>query len=77
MPNMTLHVDDRVLKKARKVAAEHHTTLTDMVRKYIEAIAKKADIRKEMVIRELLKSFKANARKIGRRTWSREALHER
>ena len=37
--NLTLSLDDALVKKARKIAVERDTTLTGMVRDYLEKLA--------------------------------------
>ena len=39
MSNITLSVDDEIIKKVRKVAIEKNTTLTAMVRDYLTSVA--------------------------------------
>ena len=37
--NITLSLDDELVKKVRKIAVEHDTTLTGIVRDYLEKLA--------------------------------------
>lgn len=37
--NVTLSIDDEVVKKVRKIAVERDTTLTGLVRGYLETVA--------------------------------------
>ena len=39
MPNITLSVDDEIIKKVRKIAIDKNTTLTAMVRKFLTSMA--------------------------------------
>ena len=70
MPNITLSVDEEVIRKVRKIAVDRHTTLTAMVREYLKSVAARA-------AEDLEKSFAVLSRDMGRRTWNREELHER
>ena len=77
MPNITLSVDDEIIKKVRKVAIEKNTTLTAMVRDYLTSVALRDAQEKNEAIKKLQKSFKTISRNMGRRKWNREALYER
>jgi len=39
--NVTLSLDDDLVKRVRKIAVEHDTTLTGMIRDYLEQVATK------------------------------------
>ena len=41
MPNITLSVDEKTIKKVRKIAIEKNTTLTAMVRDYLHNVAER------------------------------------
>ena len=77
MPNITLRVDDEIIKKVRKIAIEKNTTLTAMVRDYLSSVAIRDTQEKNEAIKKLRKSFKTISRDMGRRKWTREALYER
>ena len=77
MPNITMSVDDEIIKKVRKIAIEKNTTLTAMVRDYLSSVAIRDAQEKNEAIKKLRKSFKTISRDMGRRKWTREALYER
>ena len=77
MPNITLSVDDDVIKKVRKIAIDKNTTLTAMVRDFLTSVANRNDQEKKETIGKLSASFKTMSRDMGRRKWTREELHER
>ena len=77
MPNITLSVDDKIIKKVRKIAIEKNTTLTAMVRDYLTSVAIRDAQEKNEAIKKLRKSFKTISRDMGRRKWTREALYEK
>lgn len=77
MPNMTMTIDERVLKKARKLAVEKNTTLSAMVRTYLQNLTTRVDEEKETVISELKRAFDIRGVVVGQRYWRRENLHER
>lgn len=74
--NITLSVDEAVLKEARRIAVEQDTTVNGLVRRYLEELAgekrKRARAR-----RDLLKVLPQMKARVGRISWSREELHAR
>ncbi|BBO84664.1 hypothetical protein DSCO28_52300 [Desulfosarcina ovata subsp. sediminis] len=77
MANITLSVDEDVIKKVRKIAVDKNTTLTAMVREYLISVAKGEDRSKDRLAREMRASFAALSRDMGDRCWIREDLHAR
>jgi len=76
MSNITLSVDDRIIKKVRKIAIEKNTTLTAMVRDYLEQVAARDESEKQKTLDALSKSFGRLSRDMGKRTWCREDLYD-
>lgn len=77
MPNITLSVDAEIIRRVRHLALDRHTTLTAMVREYLNATAAQEAGEREQAAAELRKTFGKYAVKMGRRTWKREDLYER
>ena len=77
MPNITLSVDDDIVKKVRKIALDKNTTLTAMVREFLTSVATRDAQVKNEAVSKLQRSFKTISRDMGQRKWSREDLHER
>jgi hypothetical protein len=77
MPNITLSVDDEIVKKVRKIAIDKNTTLTAMIREFLYSVAARDVQEKNEAVRKLHRSFKTVSRDMGQRKWSRENLHER
>lgn len=77
MPNITMTIEDDVLIKARKLAVEKHTTVTAMVRDYLQRLAARENQKKEAAIAELGKCFNNSGLIVGPRKWTREDLHDR
>jgi hypothetical protein len=77
MPNITLSVDEEIIKKVRKIAIDKNTTLTAMVRDFLISVTNRDAQKKNEVIRKLQKSFETLSRDMGKRNWTRERLHER
>ncbi len=77
MTNITISAEDDVLVKVRKLAVERHTTITAMVREFLQGLAAREDSRTEALIAQLKESFDASGLAVGERTWAREDLHAR
>jgi len=77
--NITLSLDDNLVKKVRKIAVERDTTLTGLVRDYLKQIAEEdaASGRKRRELEALERSFRELEVNVGKRTWKREDLYER
>ncbi len=77
--NITLSLDEELVKEVRKIAIERDTTLTGLVRAYLQELAAEnaKSGRKRREIEALEQSFKLLKVNIGKRTWKREDLHER
>jgi hypothetical protein len=77
MSNITLSVDNEIIKKVRKIAIDKNTTLTAMVRDYLTSVAARDAQEKNEAIKKLRASFRTKSRDMGQWEWTREALHER
>jgi hypothetical protein len=77
--NITLSLEDDLVKEARKIAVERDTTLTGLVRSYLKDLAAEhaRSGRKRRELEALRESFEQYQFNIGKRTWKREDLHER
>ena len=77
--NITLSLDDKLVKDLRKIAVDRDTTLTGLVRDYLEKLAAEniASGRKRREREGLERSFKQFQFKVGKRTWKREDLYVR
>lgn len=77
MANLTITIDDELLKRARLRALERNTSVNALLRKYLEAFAGEDS---GMVVRRrfatLARAAKSSSGGTGR-TWSRDDLHER
>ena len=77
MPNITLSIEDEIVKKVRKIAVDQDTTLTAMVRDYLRSVARRGDAEAENSVARLDRTFERFSRPMGPRTWTRDELHER
>ena len=77
MPNITLNVEEEVIRKVRKIAIDKKTTLTQMIREFLKSVAARDDAARSRAVNKLEKSFGRYSRNMGKRAWSREDLYER
>jgi hypothetical protein len=77
--NITLSLDDDLVKEVRKIAVERDTTLTGLVRAHLQELAAEhaKSGRKRRELEALEESFKQFQFRMGKRTWKREDLYER
>jgi len=76
MANLTITVDEEVLKRARLRATEQGTSVNAVVRHYLEQYAGTRSAQ-EQALGNLMKLSDQARSKRGRRTWTRDELHER
>jgi plasmid stability protein len=77
MTNLTLAVDEDVLRRARIRALEQGTSVNALLREYLGAFAAGQE-RREKAIADLLDlAARTTAGSGGRRGWSRDDLHDR
>ncbi len=77
MANITMTIDDELLKKARKIAVEKDTSLTGLIREYLKELVEREEAGKELAIAELDLLFSKKKAVMGTKSWTREELHER
>jgi hypothetical protein len=77
--NITLSLDDDLVKEVRKIAVERDTTLTGLVRGYLQELAAEhaASGRKRREREALDRTFERFHFQVGERTWTRADLHVR
>lgn len=77
--NVTLSLDESLVRKVRKIAVDRDTTLTGMIRDYLEQLAAEDAVsgRKRREREALEESFKRLRFKVGKRTWKRADLYAR
>ncbi len=77
MANITVSIDDDLLKRARKIAIDRDTSFSGLVRDYVEALVTREQRRRELQIDELDRLFAESTATVGPITWTRDELHER
>lgn len=76
MTNLTITVDDEVLKRARLRALQEDTSVNAMLRDTLDAYAG-VRVERESAVVELLRLAREAEAGSGGRRWTREELYER
>jgi hypothetical protein len=74
--NLTITIDDDVLKRARMRALEEDTSVNAVVRSFLEAYAGRAE-RRQAAIEDLIALSREAQSARGGASWTRDDLHER
>ncbi len=73
--NLTLSVDDRVVKRARNVARSMGKSLNQLVREYLEHLTAEEDARRD--VKELRRLSEEGGGRSGGWRFDRDAVHAR
>lgn len=76
MANLTISVEEDLLKKARLRAIEQGTSVNAEIRRFLEQYAGTAGMREE-IARHIIDLAEASTARRGARSWMRDELHER
>jgi len=74
--NITLSVDENVLKAVRRYAAERDSSVNSLVREFLASVPDREDRARNARLRIQQLSRRSTAR-VGPKTWRREDLHDR
>jgi hypothetical protein len=77
MPNLTLSIEADLLKRARKIAIDRDSSLTGLIRGFLEELVRREETGNEVAAAELEELFRRSAMVVGTKSWSRDELHER
>jgi len=74
--NVTLVIEEDLLRAARKIALDQRTSVNQLVREYLAALVEEPS-RRRIARARLRKSFETGLVEVGDRSWSRDELYER
>ncbi len=74
--NLTLTIDEELLRSARKLALDRNTSVNSMVRDYLVKLVAEAGTR-QAARADLAQLFQEKPYIMGENTWTRSELHER
>lgn len=77
MANITMALEDTLLKEARRLAIERKTTLNNLIRIYLSDFVRREPCEKKVIIKKLEKHFMRNSRNLKDISWNRDELYER
>jgi len=77
--NITLKIDEELVKKVRKIAIDKDTTLSQMVRDFLARVARSGEVARKQSSKRFKKMAQKHSRvmNISSRPWTREDLYER
>ena len=76
MKNVTIAIDEGLLREARRIAAERSTSLNSLIRDYLERLTER-ESRSRTARRRIADLCRRSTAEVGDRTWTRDELHER
>ena len=76
MKNVTLALDEKILREARRIAAERSTSLNAMIRQFLEELTER-ESKARTARRRIERLCRESDAEVGPRGWDRDELHER
>lgn len=74
--NLTLSIDENLLKSARKLAVDMDTSVNSLIRDYLQTIVEKQQNSNSLFLDEWMQLMDENDINMTERNWSRDELHE-
>ena len=74
MKNLTLAIEENMLKEARKLAVERNTTVNAMVREFLHSVVE-SNVNKQSAYNRLVKKLSKGILEVGNRDWTRDELY--
>ena len=74
--NLTLSIDEKLLKSARKAAVDMDTSVNSLIRDYLQELVEKQEQSKSMFLDEWMQLMDKNSISMEERSWNRDELHE-
>ena len=75
--NITLNIDEDIVKKVRKIAIDKDATLTAIVSEYLTWLSEGDAQERQQRIELLGDSIRRMSREMGQRKWNREDIYVR
>jgi hypothetical protein len=76
MKNVTLAIEEKTLREARRIAAERSTSLNAMIREFLHELTER-ESRADQARQRILELCEQSSAEVGPRSWNRDDLHER
>ena len=74
--NLTITLDEQLLRDARKVAIDRNTSVNRLIRDFLVRLVREKD-QQQAALADLDEIFRTMPVSIGERSWTRDDLHER
>jgi predicted transcriptional regulator len=76
MTNITLKIDEDILEKARRLAAARKTSVNAIVKERLEEFVA-SELSRDAALDGLNAFFRRNTSRVGKKSWTRDEIHER
>lgn len=76
MANITLKIDDELLKKARQLALQKKTSINAIVKQKLNEFVSR-DLSREATLESLEAFYRKSRARVGDKTWTRDEIYER
>jgi hypothetical protein len=76
MKNVTIALEEEIVRKSRRIAAERSTSLNAMIREFLEQLVER-EAHATKARRRIALLARRSAAQVGPRRWTRDELHER
>lgn len=76
MKNVTIALDEALLREARRIAADRSTTLNAMIREFLQELADR-ESQTTLARKRIVELCRVSQAEVGPKTWTRDDLHER
>jgi hypothetical protein len=76
MKNITLSIEEEVLREARRIAADRGTTVNALVRAHLAELVRQKK-RTRNALKRMRELAEEGGMEVGRKRWTRDDLHER
>ena len=74
--NITLTIEEELVRAARKIALDRNTSVNNLVREYLVALVSESGAQ-NAALDQVEEFFRARPFSIGNKAWTRQDLHER
>ena len=74
--NLTLTIDEELIRAARKVALDRNTSVNNLVRQFLESVVSEAG-EQRAALTNIEEFFREKPFVLGKKNWTRADLHER
>ena len=76
MKNVTIALEESLLREVRRIAADRSTSLNAMIREFLQGLADR-ESQAMSARKRIVELCRASQAEIGPRGWTRDELHER